>query len=219
MKINGYLIVIKKNLAYTYFAKDNKSKKLLVNNTYYAGIGRMWDFYFPQKIPDNLSTIVEDAELFFSRTLRFKMFNNFCDATKVLNYIKNSQHDYDYEIIGIYSKDLNEITEEIEDDNVKFLGFDIDCNGLFIIKEELFASNICETMPNKFVQFSEKLNEHGLFSSHDEAKLFFQVYKENQKLYELEGLNGATPDYISIGARENPQPALAQRNTPNVNQD
>ncbi len=203
MKINGYLIVIKKNLAYTYFAKDNKSKKLLVNNTYYAGIGRMWDFYFPQKVPDDVATIVENAELFFSQTLRFKMFNNFLDATKVLNYIKNSQHDYDYEIIGIYSKNLSEITEEIEDDNVKFLGIDIDCDGLFIIKEELFASNICAAMLNEFVQFFSKINEHGLFPSYDEAKLFYQAYKENQKLDALEDLNVATPDYISIGAREN----------------
>lgn len=194
----GYLIVIKKNIPYYYFAKNKEMKKLCVDDICYSGVGRSWDYWLPDKAPDSIKNEVRFANEYYQTKLTYKMFLCRESALRVLKYLNDDIDDgYEYELIGISQKiQLDLSMREAELDGL--LGIDIDYEGLYPIKELLFASKIQERNFSIIETFYSMLNQNGLFSTFEEAKEFVLAYIKEQTSCGFEKMILNDTKFISI---------------------
>jgi len=103
----------------------------------------------------------------------YSLFDSFEEAKTVLDWVNKSEDEFSYSLLEIYSD------KKPGNTSMKKSGFievDIDCNGHYPIKEELFASKIASSLQPEFEEFFALLNENGLFESFMDAKKFMDCY-------------------------------------------
>jgi len=198
MKINCYVIVKKSNYAYYNFATPKAKKLLTIKGKLYTGIGRMFGYDIDNNAPSDIKLKVNFAQANYSLSLRYDMFFERSSALDVLNYLNMLSDQKVYEIIAIYSKFLCEFNPPFEDEMLEKLGVDIDDDGLWPIKEALFASQLNGSIKKILTPFFKLLNQNGLFNNLREAKNFVSTYDINQDLEGLENLNSLNADYLYL---------------------
>ncbi|MCE9793832.1 MULTISPECIES: hypothetical protein [Shewanella] len=181
--ISGTIIVVRADLQTYYFATDQVNKILRVSNKIYCGCGRSWDYWLPDSVPENIKKLTKEAEDSYSQNLMYRLFQTREKAKLVLDWLNENDDDFSYETIEVYSvKKADEIT--VKEDG--FIGIDIDCNGHYPIKEELFASKIDNSIQVEFEEFFTLLNRNGLFNSAEDAKNFIDCYLRIQSHRNIE---------------------------------
>ena len=103
----------------------------------------------------------------------YSLFDSFEEAKTVLDWVNKSEDEFSYSLLEIYSDKKPDNTSMKK---AGFIGVDIDCNGHYPIKEELFASKIASSLQPEFEEFFALLNENGLFESFMDAKKFMDCY-------------------------------------------
>lgn len=196
--INGYLITKKSSYNYYHFAKLNEKKILNIENKSYEGIGRLWNCGLDKNAPDEIKVSVNVATENYSLNLMYDIFFERKSVVDVLNYLNSSGHNPKYEIIAIYSEILSNFSNTFEDEKIEFLGIDVDENGLWPIKEELFASQISNSIKPVFTPYFKLLNKNGLFNNINDAKEFISEYDSCQESESLEDLDSLEVDYLHL---------------------
>ena len=103
----------------------------------------------------------------------YSLFDSFEEAKTVLDWVNKSEDEFSYSLLEIYSDKKPDNTSMKK---AGFIGVDIDCNGHYPIKEELFASKIASSLQPEFEEFFALLNENGLFESFMDAKKCMDCY-------------------------------------------
>jgi len=198
MKINCYVIALKTNYAYYRFAKVKDKHLLKVKGKFYSGIGRLFGFDLDGDAPENIKIKVNLAEDNYHLSIRYDMFFDRNAALDVLNYLNTLASENKYEIVAVFSKFLCEFNSPFEDEKLEELGVDVDEDGLWPIKEELFASHLSGSIKTVFIPFFQLLNTSGLFNNLQDAKDFVSTYDVNQDLEGLESLDSLNVDYLYL---------------------
>jgi hypothetical protein len=143
---------------------------------------------------------VSGAEANYSMTLRFDLFSDYSKAVKVLAYVNNVNTQSCYELLGVFCQSLEKMlgSTAVNDSLGVKLGIDIDIEGLWPIKEELFAAVLNESFVDEFKPALEQLNSFGLFDRQIDAKQFLQVYDKIQQQTGLEHTDINNADYIEL---------------------
>ena len=196
---SGYLVVtIAENPNY-YFASLKTYKSLEVLGKRYGGSGRSWDYRMPSNAPEELKAIVNKAEDCYSHNLQYGFFEESESALMVSNWLNSSDDINTYEVIELRVYRQNESLPSIVSDN-SFLGVDIDCDGCYPIKEELFAAQITSNQQPEFNMFFHLLNDNGLFNSHEDAAKYVDCYLSIQSERNIEHLQKSDISYCYIFA-------------------
>ena len=156
-----------------YLAAEQANKSLEVSNKVYSGCGRSWDYWLPDSAPNNVKEITKKAEDTCSQNLMYSLFDSIEEAKTVLDWVNKSEDEFSYSLLEIYSDKKPDNTSMKK---AGFIGVDIDCNGHYPIKEELFASKIASSLQPEFEEFFALLNENGLFESFMDAKKCMDCY-------------------------------------------
>lgn len=183
MLISGFLIVTNADLATYYFSSLKAKKRLEFTGKVYRGCGRAWDCWLPEHTPKNIKDATNKAQDAYSQNLMYSLFQKRDEAIQVLDWINDNDPEFSYDLLKINNdNNLDSTREEARG----FMGIDIDCNGHYPIKEELFAAQIASVLQHKFEDSFNALNENGLFDSFEEAKRFVDCYSNIQEMANIE---------------------------------
>ena len=178
-----------------YLACEQSNKSLEISNKVYSGCGRSWDYWLPNNAPENVKKLTKKAEDTYSQNLMYSLFSSSEEAKTVLDWVNDSEDEFSYSLLEIYSNKKPDNTTMKHDG---FIGVDIDCNGHYPIKEELFASKLASSMQFEFEEFFELLNKNGLFDSYLDAKKFMDCYLRIQMDKNIEKLSEDEISYSFI---------------------
>lgn len=197
MKIVGFVILKKAPFNYYRFAGIELPKVLRVNNLYYQGIGRLVEDQLLESAPHNLQDIVERAIDNYSECLMYSIFLRLDEVSCVLNNLKESEH---LEIIAVHSEKLAAVFGEKDylENEFEFIGVDVDVDGVYPIKEELFASNMIGDLAKGFQNSVQKLNKFGIFDSIEDASEYLDSYLAIQDEANLEMIEKNQVEWISL---------------------
>lgn len=193
--ISGFLIVTEKHMPIYYLASEQSNKSLEVSNKVYSGCGRAWDYWLPDNAPTQVKEFTKKAEETYSQNLMYSLFSSREEAKTVLDWVNNSEDEFSYSLLKIYSDKTPDSTVM---KHSGFIGVDIDCNGHYPIKEELFASKLASSMQVEFDEFFELLNKNGLFDSYLDAKRFMDCYLRIQMNKTIEKVSEVEISYSFI---------------------
>ncbi|ACA85748.1 hypothetical protein [Shewanella woodyi] len=193
--ISGFLIVTEKHMPMYYLASEQSNKSLEVSNKVYSGCGRSWDYWLPDSAPANVKKLTTKAEETYSQNLMYSLFSSIEEAKTVLDWVNDSEDEFSFSLLKVYSDKKPDSTAM---KHAEFIGVDIDCNGHYPIKEELFASKIASSMQFEFEAFFELLNKNGLFDSYLDAKKFMDCYLRIQMDKNIEKLSEDEISYSFI---------------------
>ncbi len=183
--LSGYLIVVQAANPTYYFAALKACKPLRIMGKEYCGSGRTWDYHLPNSAPETVRAVVARAEDYYSENLKYGFFDNLQSALYVTSWLNSGGGELSYEVVRVVVHRWDEQPPAIGSDS-HFLGVDIDCDGCYPIKEELFAAQIASTQQSEFDDHFRLLNNGGLFSSLEEAINFVNCYLHIQNENNLE---------------------------------
>lgn len=191
------MVVKKAHYNHYRFAGIETPKLLCINDVNYQGIGRLAEDSVLESAPQSLHSIVERAIDNYSECLMYSIFLSFDEATSVLNSIKDSER---FEILAVQSDKLISVFGEKDflESDLEFIGVDIDADGVFPIKEELFASNVIGELPKAFEEGVLKLNKFGIYNTKEDAKDFVQKYIAIQDEVGLELIELTEVELVSL---------------------
>ena len=160
----------------------------------------MWDGLVADDAPVGILNAVSGAQDNYSTTLMFDLFSDLKAAEDVLVYVNQTNSQNRYELLGVYCPSLENAlgSVDVNDSLGVKLGIDIDIEGLWPIKEELFAAVLNDSIVDNFKPCFDQLNSFGLFDHLDDAKQFLRMYDEIQQQAGLEPTDTSTADYIEL---------------------
>jgi hypothetical protein len=197
VRIVGFVLVkvISKNEYH--FANSGLKRRLKIDCLEYCGIGRQSEDDVLLSVPLIFKKTAELAIDNYSTSLMYSIFLKRKDAEDILLNIANREC---FEILGVFSERLNNLfgSSIYTENDFMFLGVDIDIDGLFPVKEELFAANMEGELEVYFEKDFKNLNEFGIFKSTIEAKRFVDNYHHIQDTNRLENIDKDDVELVSI---------------------
>jgi len=183
----GYIVLVQSVHPTYYFASLKSKKALEVQGKIYCGSGRDygWAHYVLKNAPEDLRAIAKQAKDEHSRNLTYASIDSLQSARSVVSWLNRDEGDLTYEVVKIIVNRWDEKLSTVVSDS-SFLGIDIDANGIYPIKEELFAAQIASIGEPEFEEYFQLLNKHGLFESYENASRFVNSYLHIQNEKELE---------------------------------
>ena len=183
----GYIVLVQPVHPTYYFASQKTNRTLEIQGKFYCGSGRdySWAYYVLKNAPEDLRAIAKKAEDDYSRNLTYARIDSLQSATRVVNWLNRNEGEITYEVVKIIVNKWDEKPIPIVLDS-SFLGIDIDADGIYPIKEELFAAQIASTGEPEFDEYFQLLNKYGLFQSYENASRFVNSYLHIQSAKGLE---------------------------------
>jgi len=180
--INGYLVVRRRENNFDFRKREYfRHSALRVGEIYYGGIDRMPWIEIEDLIDDEP---LSDVGPIWKR-LEDENFNDFtgivlCRSFELAQELlrRSNNPDTINELVVIHSEKLDDIKGSLIHDQtpVRWYGYDpVSLGSWSLLLEGLFAA------PNYFLDWTDKLNEYGLFSNADDALRFAEAYLEREE--------------------------------------